>query len=236
MAFALVAHVSAGSSGGTDITTGAIDTTGANLIVVHFAFFDNPAGTITLSDSKGNTWNTRTEQASSGNMRSRLHDVLSPTVGSGHTFTATNTVGANKFCSINVLAFSGATTGYDVENGASATSASTINTGSLTASENSMVFVTGVCFNENSGGAVSIDSSFTLQDTLASSAGNHLGGSIAYLIQTSAGTVNPQWNVANTASDLATTIANYKDTPSGGGGAGWGLLLASGRNRLILQG
>lgn len=237
MAYSLIAHVSAGSSGGGDVTTAAIDTTGANLIIVHVARYD-PVGietTYRVDDNKSNTYTDRTEHKTSV-VASRISDVLSPTVGSGHTFTVTGISGGNSFPTINVLAFSGATTGYDIDTGATATSASTLNTGSLAAAENDMLFVTGLVFGDNSAGAVSVDSSFNIQDSVAYSAGNHLGGSIAYLIQTSAGTVNPQWNVANTTADLAASIADYKDTPSGGGGGGWGTLLASGRNRMILQG
>lgn len=233
MAYALVAHVSAGSAS-ADVTTGAVDTTGANLIVVHFSFYDGSGASAALSDSKGNSYNSRTLHHSSGGAASRLFDVLTPTVGSGHTFTLTQTGSA--FGTIHVLAFSGATTGYDVESGANTNSASTLNAGSLSPSENDMLLVTGLSFFDNSGGAVSIDSSFNVQDTVAYSAGNHLGGAIAYLIQTSAGTVNPQWNVANTTTDLAASIAAYKDTPSGGGGSGWGTLLSSGRNRLVFGG
>ena len=99
MAFALIASVSTGAG-----TTAAIDTTGANLIVVviavasintEFTESKNAFGAyteaITNSDADGNTV--------------RVFYIFNPTVGSGHTFS-----NAFDWQAIAVAAYSGAAT------------------------------------------------------------------------------------------------------------------------------
>ena len=83
MAINLVASTTlAGTNGGT---SSAVDTTGANLLVLSAAYFS----TITVSDSKGNTWVPLTVRGS-GPIH-QLFFVASPVVGTGHTFTVTGT-------------------------------------------------------------------------------------------------------------------------------------------------
>jgi hypothetical protein len=55
MAWAHIASVSAGSSDGISVTTGNIDTSGANLLLASVADY-NAESAVTLTDSKGNTW------------------------------------------------------------------------------------------------------------------------------------------------------------------------------------
>jgi hypothetical protein len=88
MAYAFIAGNGAGASANNDtVTTSAIDTSGANLLVAVAAFLNNITANPTLSDSKSNTWTL---------IHSRIHSILevriyaaigSPTVGSGHTIT-----------------------------------------------------------------------------------------------------------------------------------------------------
>jgi hypothetical protein len=53
VAYTLLGHTFAQSSGGGAVTTGAVDTSGADLIVVGVSSYD---GTLTVTDSKSNTW------------------------------------------------------------------------------------------------------------------------------------------------------------------------------------
>src|SRR5262245_32762550 len=86
MAFTLIGSVSASSTNGNSVTTGSLDTTGANLVVVVFSSYQG--GTIVnVTDNKSNTYSNRTVYQFSGDSRVRLSYVASPSVGTGHTFT-----------------------------------------------------------------------------------------------------------------------------------------------------
>lgn len=127
-----VAKTSAGSTnGGVSVTTSAIDTTGANLIVLVVA--DYTLGS-TPTDSKGNTYTPRTGRTTPNTNGSvRIWDCLNPIVGTGHTFTVS---GGTQYPSVNVLAFSGAhaTAAFDHENGAAGAALTSLGSGSITPS------------------------------------------------------------------------------------------------------
>jgi hypothetical protein len=59
MAFALIDSVSVGSTGGGTVTSAAIDTTGADLLVLALSWYDAEAAP-TISDSETNTWTALT--------------------------------------------------------------------------------------------------------------------------------------------------------------------------------
>lgn len=210
MAYSLVNHVEAalGVNGGT---TGAIDTTGASFLVLAVGWY--VGGTApSVSDSKSNTWVPLTQQSFGGVSSSRLYYSIAPTVGSGHTFTAS---GSSSYSSICVLAFSGShASPYDQENGSGATS-STIQAGSLTPSEDNCLVVAGVCPSDGSGN-ISINGGFTEYDIIWV-IGNNEGCGIGYLIQTTAAAANPTWTM-DASSAVTATIATFKAAAGGGGG------------------
>ena len=205
---AAIAHVvstTAGASApGTTVTTSSVDTTGANLLVVAVSYYGS-ANDPTLSDSKGNTWTGLTARESNGTSPAvRLYWCKPTSVGSGHTFTAAQ---AGSFPVVSMSAFSGAATSpYDQESGtAVATGSTSYQPGSITPSENNCVLVTGVA---TAGTSHSVNSSFnaTATDNLAS---NHIGGGIAYKIQTTAGAENPTWSWT-TSTNRAAAMASFK--------------------------
>lgn len=190
--FAPVSSVSEviGQNGGS---TSAIDTTGANLIVLTVPYYPLLGGTPTVSDSKGNSWTALTLQANQGAVR--LYYCVSPIVGSGHTFTAT---GTDIYATIDVLAFSGASASpYDQESGSAFDSP-----GSITPPQDGCLLVTA---SSNNGGTTSVDSGFT-GFTHDFTPGSHMGGGIAYLIQSAAAAVNPTW----TGSNAVCVMASFK--------------------------
>ncbi|MFM2357274.1 MAG: hypothetical protein RJA61_11 [Candidatus Parcubacteria bacterium] len=200
-AFNLIANTGAGSSGGNNVTTGAIDTTGANLIVVVVSWYSGAANT--LSDSKGNTWTALTAYAA-GNTQQRIYYAYNPTVGSGHTFTATN----SSYPSIAVSAWSGAATSpYDVENGSSGSGITSKQPGSVTPSENNELIITGLGFDTSN--TLSINSGFTISNQLNYTVGNYMGGAMAYLVQTTSAAVNPTWSWSSSMG-VSTGIATFK--------------------------
>src|SRR5690349_3343729 len=96
----IVHAVGPGGSGGS--TTSAIDTTGADFIVVGVLY--SQAHHPTVSDSKSNTWTAVGSAHDSSQEGVQLYFCHNPTVGSGHTFSA---LASSSFASPFVIAFSG---------------------------------------------------------------------------------------------------------------------------------
>jgi hypothetical protein len=118
---------------------------------------------------------------------------------------------------MNMACFSGAhaTAPFDVQNGATTAGAATLATGSVTPSQDNSLIVAGLGFNVSSAGPT-INSSFTRSSWVNFGSGNNYGSAEAYLVQTTAGAVNPTWTKGNTEA-AAATIAVFKPaaaTPS----------------------
>lgn len=216
MAAALIGTgVSASSSdGGNSVTTGSYDTTGANFIVAVISH-DFGSTDYTITDNKSNT----ALLAKEGNVftaSSAIWYFQNPTVGAGHTFSV-NKVTNKPFPAIDVYAFSGMATasvldGSQVNTGGNSTGTSQV-TGSVTPSANGYLIIAGLA----SDGATlaTIDSGFTTPISLPFVGGNAYQLSSAYLIQGTAGAVNPLWQWVNSA-DHNATIAVFKAAASGG--------------------
>lgn len=190
-------------------TSSAIDTTGADLLVFLVSCH---IGTPTVSDSKGNTWNALT-RSGTGNTAAQIFYAKNPTVGTGHTFTIS---GTEIYPSVYVQAFSGAdlTDPFDQESGAVANSVATIQPGAITPSANDALLVTLVSHERAS---ASINSGFTESGDIGIG-GNIIAGAAAYLIQTSAASVNPTWTIPSSATDgIATRMASFLAAGGGGG-------------------
>lgn len=210
MAYSLVTHVEAGGSA-NGVTTGTVDTTGATLIVISTSRYSPAGESTTVSDSKGNTWTALTLSQANG-VANRLYYCANPTVGSGHTFSTSDT---GSYPSIAVLAFTGNTaTPFDQENGGLAV-ATSLTIPSVTPTEDNELIVAGISHENNTAGSVTINGGFTAY-TVAYSSGNSEGGGIAYLIQTTATAASPTWNITNSAA-IAARIATFKAAAGGGG-------------------
>lgn len=206
MAYSVIGHVTAGSATGNSVTTGALNTTGADLLVLVLGQ-ESAAALCTISDSKGNTWNQLTVQTESP-VKGAIFWSRPTSVGSGHTFTAT---GSSASPAIAVSAFAGArlVSPFDQENGSHSSIGSTIATGSVTPTEDNELVIAGFAGRGGSGAIVSIDSSFTLGASTTAGAANDTAG-IAYKIQTTAAAVNPTWTVTSSGSVKAAMIATFK--------------------------
>jgi hypothetical protein len=198
-AYAVVAHTAAVSSnGGNSVTTSAINTTGANLLLACATKFNNNAPT--MSDSKSNTWTALTIRGTATSAMSQIYYSVPTSVGSGHTFTFTD---SGTFPSVGIVAVSGATaTPFDAESGtASSSNGTSVQPGSITpAQANEFLFACGTVGNAYTGPGV--DSSFTVSDSQAYSSGQGLGGIYTYRIETTLTAVNPtiSWTTANNTS------------------------------------
>lgn len=205
MAINLISNTGAGSTNGLAVTTSAIDTTGANFIIVVIAGNGNISAA-TLSDSKSNTWSTVTE-SNTGTSRAQLFYAFNPIVGTGHTFS-TNSVASN-FVSLCVASFSGVTaTAFDTQSHFEGDGSDTsIQPGSITPFGSDQLIVSAL--GDFTTDTISIDSSFTITDQIPSQFAVRYGCALAYLAQTGQSAVNPTWSWANDAL-ATTTIATFK--------------------------
>jgi hypothetical protein len=207
MAYSLIASVSAKSADTNGFTTGSIDTTGANLLVIVAASYE--AGpTISVSDSKSNTWTGLTNYSNAGaGVEIRIFWVnnASPTVGSGHTFSV---VGTAAYPAIAALTFSNSGgSAFDKESGAFNASAINAQPGSVTPAADNALLICGLEMTDAA--ATAIDSSFTKQETQAYTPGASMGVHAAYKIQTSAGAENPTWSWDGTFRAAESAIAVF---------------------------
>lgn len=233
MAFALLTHTAAASANTQNVTSPAIDTSGANFLVVG-AHWYRPGGTPSgISDSKGNTWTQLNVYGSTGldNSAACIWYCTPTSVGSGHTCSVNGT--AVIYPSITVASFSGAATSsvFDVQNGASIDNWNPdLQTGSVTPGQVNELLIS--INTVNGATTVSVDSGFTISDTQAYGSGANMGGSMAYLIETAVLAKNPTWHATTTGFSAAVAIATFKASVqvqvaypisdiSAGGWTGW---------------
>lgn len=204
MAWSLVANTIAGGTSGS-VTTSAIDTTGAGLIVIGLAYDDSPSRVVILTDSKGNEWR-HIRSVTQGATRSALFYTIPKSVGSGHTFSNINT---NNFSSIAVQAFSGIAESITVDQiSSNNVSSTTLAPGSITPTIDNELVISHLAIS-GAGTPISIDGGFTETNEIDFSAGNYYGGAMAYLIQTTAAAANPTWT-RTTSNPMAATMASFK--------------------------
>lgn len=192
MAIALVSNVKA--AGANTFTSGSIDTSGANLLTV--VLTEASVGAATLSDSKGNTWTACTEQFNSVNPACVIYYAKNPTVGTGHTFTAT---GTSHFAVISAAAWSGADTAAPLDQQNGTGGAGFVNTappGSVTPTEDNELVLSG--FAWASSVTITSVTGSTILDQTDFAGGTNYGGGDAYVIQTAATAINPAWNFTGT--------------------------------------
>lgn len=211
----LIAHASGGSSDTFKATTGNVDTTGADLLVICAVWYAGASRTndVTISDSKSNSWTNATRIDWSNGPELRFSYCKPTSVGSGHNFTSDG--GANIcYTSLAVLAFSGSklTTVFDTSGGAAITSGTTGQGGSLTAAENDALLISSLSLEVSD--VPSIDSSYSKEETVTFSGGVHYGISIAWRTQTPAAAINPTWTWTNAAN---AAVANSIFKPFVGG-------------------
>lgn len=217
MAISLVSKTSQPSvNGNYTIVTSAIDTLGANLIVVGVT---KESGTISVSDDQGNTYTLVDSITNSVDSirQAFLYYVAAPTVSSSHTFTITCTAAA----AACVCAYSGAAASpLDQQDTEQGVFSSTFTFTSLTPTEDGELLFT-VLADSCTGGGPSIDESYTIQNTIAEVTGNTNSGiSVADKIQTTAATTDPTWTTINslTCGVLATfKAASGADHPLSAG-------------------
>lgn len=199
------ATATGGASGG--VTTGALNTTGANFFVVSICSLGSVAAP-SATDSFGMTWTQLSAQNAGSTARNQLW-YASGTGGAGHTFSALQ---VGSFASIAVLAVSGVGMSFDQQNGsATVGSAATTNPGTVTPTTPGQLVVTGMTLSVNA--AASGVSGYTMH-AVAAASGVRMGGGLAYAIQTSIASTNPTW-AHDAVGNRAATIATFKEQDGG---------------------
>ena len=212
MAFAPLTHTSKSyTDGGNNVTTSAIDTTGAALIAVVVGSYQAVARP-TISDNKtGNVWHVLTDSEVVGQDRCTIVWCAPADVGGGHTFTAT---GTGDYPAVAVMAFSADGAGtVDQENGATANPNTTLATGSVTPSVDNEIVIAALVANQSTNTISGIDGGFTIGESLLGAAGAFTVG-LAYLIQTAKTAANPTWTVG-VSSQIAVRIATFQSATGG---------------------
>jgi hypothetical protein len=187
LAIALVAHTGA-SGTSSSVTTSAIDTTGATLLVIAVAYYNTP----TISDNKvGNTWNiVPAASIQAPDLQTLAYYVCYPvSTGTNHTFTASG--GGANYPALTVSAWSGTVTASAPDQTNKSQSRSP---GSVLPSASEELVITAVTAGGSSSGGTSIDSGFTVLDIVNGVPGVAFSAAGAYKIQTTAATESPAWS------------------------------------------
>jgi hypothetical protein len=200
VAIAYLTSVGAGSSDNSTVATGAIDTTGATLLIAAVTAQYGPG---TVVDSKGNTWHQLTTKTDYYSLA--LYWCVPSSVGAGHTFSAS---GGN-YPSLWVAAFSGthATAPFDAESGATPGSGTAASPGSITPSLDGCLLVSALEFSPDNTAAV--NSGFAAVSEVPRTA-TCLSLAGAYLIQGTAAAVNPAWSWTNWVGAPIAVMAAFK--------------------------
>lgn len=190
-----------------NIPSASVTTTGASILIAVTSAFVG-ANPINMADSKGNTWSKLTERAGTF-LRVQIHYVANPSVGTLHTFTATESGGGALTSEIAAFSDAITTSPFDQQNGATSDSTSTLATGSITPGQNSELIIAGL--TDAYTGTVSINGGFTItnQQPFVSSP-TQWGSALAYLIQTTATAANPTWT-SGVVDAMSAAIASFKN-------------------------
>jgi hypothetical protein len=204
MAYSVVGHVSAGSSDTNSVTTGVLDTSGADLLVLVLGQ-EQTAALCTITDSKSNSWNALTTQTE-GAVTCTIFWSRPTSVGSGHTFTAT---GVSAAPSVAVGAYRGSMASpVDQQNGGGDSAGASVSTGSITPSRSGTLVIAGASARSGSGNLNSVNGGFTLAAQTNADV-NHDTVGIAYLIQGAAAAANPAFTFASGGAVKAARIASF---------------------------
>lgn len=201
-----------GSHTGTYSQTGAVDSTGADLLIIVATWATVSGGSVTgVQDSKSNTWTALTAEVQSVNTVQMWYCKPS-SVGTSHTFRCN--ASGTAFQNIAAIGFSGsaASSPFDVEDGAQSDSDTTLTGLIVTPSVSDCMIVTGL--TRRDGLTLTTPTGFTLA-TQEDWAADNASVAIAYKEHTS-GAISPEW-VQGAATRMVARVAAFKPTGGGGG-------------------
>lgn len=193
------------------VTSAAVDTTGAKLLICVANKASSTAAGDLISDSQGNTWHALTNSAiSTVNLciwYSFDKGGLPLSTSAAHTCT----IGAGSSSAACFAAFTVTQTTpdpFDQQNQNNAAS-TTCTTGSITPSQNNELVIAGIAVQATLSGPYTIDSGYSILGTVQGVIGTVQGLGAAFIVQGTAGATNPTWTVGSSG-NLATAIASFK--------------------------
>ena len=193
---ALVSHGLHGSTGSmlTSSWPSPISTTGANFIVVVETLYQH--ATVAPTDTFSNTWaqcGTDIETTTGAQIYTGIWYAANATVGASHSFGLS---AGTSYSSMYVAAFSNLSNSpctAAISSYAAGSSGATVQPGSITPAANGSLIISSPSgFYTSASWTATVNSSFTATDT-GSTPAVGTGGGIGYLIQATAGAVNPTW-------------------------------------------
>ncbi len=197
MAYAFVASVGAGSADQQSVTTGSINTTGADFIVLVSSYHTVFGANNNPSDSKTNTWTGLGEHVNTDDstlLSIQVFYCKSPSVGSGHTFSVTSSGNFNKPALI-ALAFSGGATStldLDVATKGQSFPTETYPGGSGTPASSGELVIAATTLESND--TPPATSTFGSAGPTVTFSAFTTASAVNYDIQTTASAVNVTWN------------------------------------------
>lgn len=188
--------------GANSATTSAVSMSGSTLFAAVTVCLSSGA---VVTDSSGNSWTAATDW--NANIHAVTFWSVSPITSGSQTFTVTLTGG---LCTIGVYGFSGTATStpLDQQNGnAQFGFVSSIQPGLITTTTNGQVLIAELGFSQTN--TPTINSSFTGLQTINFSSSVNEGMAMAYLIQATAGAINPTWSFTGSF-PTTTGITSFK--------------------------
>lgn len=173
-------------------TVSAINTTGANLIVIAYGvdvLADMPGTTV---DNQGNTYTKLTNQAASGSFLTsvQLYYKFNPTTNASHTFNKTGGVTGTAIC---VLAYSGVDTGTapsEIGNANSSNVTTLTSGGNITVANSNSLVVSALCLQPAASAASITAGGLTIEQTQY----NAVNYGVWFADVITSGNINPSWS------------------------------------------
>jgi hypothetical protein len=214
----IIASVDINPLGADGGTSDPVDTTGADLIVIGAC--QGFAAPFNVTDSEGNTYTDTGHGTSTGDVTAKVGTLtcFNPITSANHTFTITAT---GQGPAAAVIAIRGGLSMDSVHASHGNTASTTIQAGSVTASNSPAMVISIVGASGAPGGSFSIDNGFTITDQVGGAA--HYFVSLAYKFQTVATAIDPTWTASGPCSMAAANntlvVSNTDETLTAGPGS-----------------
>lgn len=185
--------------------TGSVDTSTATFLFCPVAYY-TAAATPTFADNRGNTYlaGAAFTDATGAVGVIPFYD-LSPSVGTGHTFT----VSTGSFMALGCAAFKGIPATISIDGvivGTNNGSGTSISGGTVAPSACGDLILTSVGMDAATGG-VTVPAGFSLLGTVEWAGSTNFGLSYAYQVQLTQANVTPSWGFVNPIHTAATSLA-----------------------------
>jgi hypothetical protein len=188
--------LAAGQAVGRDSATVTLDTTGADLIVVHLSYYA-VAGPPKVNDSLGNTWTALTP-ATLPPTASLLYDCARPIVGASHEVQFR---GVGSYAVLTVLAVAGTAAAPPSVQAQATTTGTSLRPGAVTPPRAGGLIVTGLSLDGGSG--IGLTAGFNSL-ILPYSSGRNMGGGLGYRIPAGPAVIAPTWTWTGPTAAAAT--------------------------------